>query len=74
MGLKKYLNSIISNFNWMGENIIVYLMGIVFSIIRDNILLNNSDVKLNKRYFLINAIYIKLMESEGHSRYKSFKK
>ena len=33
MGLKKYLNSIISNFNWMGENIIVYLMGIVFSII-----------------------------------------
>lgn len=46
MGLKKYLNSIISNFNWMGENIIVYLMGIVFSIIRDNILLNNSDVKL----------------------------
>ena len=44
--LKKYLNSIISNFNWMGENIIVYLMGIVFSIIRDNILLNNSDVKL----------------------------
>ncbi len=28
----------------MGENIIVYLMGIVFSIIRDNILLNNSDV------------------------------
>lgn len=57
----------------MGENIIVYLMGIVFSIIRDNILLNNSDVKLI-RYFLINAIYIKLMESEGHSRYKSFKK
>lgn len=46
MGLKKYLNSIIFNFNWMGENIIVYLMGIVFSIIRDNILLNNSDVKL----------------------------
>ena len=46
LGLKKYLNSIISNFNWMGENIIVYLMGIVFSIIRDNILLNNSDVKL----------------------------
>lgn len=46
MGLKKYLNSIISNFNWMGENIIVYLMGIVFSIIKDNILLNNSDVKL----------------------------
>lgn len=40
MGLKKYLNSM------MGENIIVYLMGIVFSIIRDNILLNNSDVKL----------------------------
>lgn len=32
----------------MGENIIVYLMGIVFSIIRDNILLNNSDVKLIK--------------------------
>ena len=30
----------------MGENIIVYLMRIVFSIIRDNILLNNSDVKL----------------------------
>ena len=35
-----------SKFNWMCENIIVYLMGIVFSIIRDNILLNNSDVKL----------------------------